>query len=71
MAIGTENSLTKGFAEEWLAWQDGLKRDAEEAHRTSMARWTKAAALGALVAAAAAVVAAVAAIVQLGHSAPH
>lgn len=70
MAIGTEHSMTKGFAEEWLAWQDGLRRDADEAHRASMGRWTKAAALGALVAAAAAVVAAVAAMVQLSHSVP-
>ncbi|GJE62024.1 hypothetical protein [Methylobacterium trifolii] len=51
IAIGTEPYLTKGFAEEWLEWKDRLKREADEAHRERVAWWTKAAAIGAILAA--------------------
>lgn len=56
VAIGTEPVMTKGFAEEWLAWQDRRGRDRETALKTSQIFWTRWAALAASVAAAAAAV---------------
>lgn len=50
-AIGMCHNMTKGFAEEWLDWHDRQKRQAEEAHRSVVAWWTKAAAIGAIAAA--------------------
>jgi len=51
IAIGTENSMTKGFAEEWLAWRDREKSQREDRFRASQIFWTRWAALAASVAA--------------------
>ena|SRR5215471_3462300 len=56
MNISTIPIMTKGFAEEWLAWRDqqATKREAE--FRTRQIFWTRFAALAASVAASAAVI---------------
>jgi hypothetical protein len=47
ISVGTEQTLTVGFAEEWLAWTDGQKAVAEEERQESMRRATFWAALAA------------------------
>jgi hypothetical protein len=56
VAIGTENSLTIGFAQEWLAWHDRQKTEREVEFRRGQIFWTRWAALAASVAALAAAV---------------
>jgi hypothetical protein len=53
ISIGTENSLTIGFAQEWLAWHDRQKSAREMRFRGSQIFWTRWAALAATVAGAA------------------
>jgi hypothetical protein len=53
IAIGSEMTMTKGFAEEWLAWKDKRKADREDRFRESQVFWTRWAALAASIAAAA------------------
>jgi hypothetical protein len=48
--IGAE-AMTKGFAQEWLAWHDAQKAQREETFRTNQIYWTRWAALAATVAA--------------------
>lgn len=64
MAIGTEHTMTKGYAEEWLAHHDAQVREADERHRAFVAKWTKAAAIGAIAAAGFALLGAAAAACQ-------
>jgi hypothetical protein len=56
IAIGTEPSLTIGFAQEWLAWHDRQKAERETKFRRKQIFWTAWAALAATGAALAAVV---------------
>jgi hypothetical protein len=56
IAIGTEPSLTIGFAQEWLAWHDRQKADREANFRGTQIYWTRWAAFAASVAAFAAAV---------------
>jgi hypothetical protein len=35
MALGTENTMIRGFAEEWLAWHEAQKAEKEQAFRSS------------------------------------
>jgi len=51
VSIGIENNLTKGFAQEWLAWHDRQKSEREAEFRGSQIFWTRWAALAASVAA--------------------
>jgi hypothetical protein len=47
MALGTENTVIRGFAEEWLAWHEAQKAEKEQAFRSSQlfaTRWAAAAA---------------------------
>jgi hypothetical protein len=48
--IGAE-AMTKGFAQEWLAWHDAQKAQREDTFRTNQIYWTRWAALAATVAA--------------------
>jgi hypothetical protein len=50
IGVGTE-ALTKGFAQEWLAWHDRQKAEKETAFRSSQIYWTRWAALAATTAA--------------------
>jgi hypothetical protein len=54
IAIGTEISLTIGFAQEWLAWHDRQKTEREAKFRRNQIFWTRWAALAATLAALAA-----------------
>jgi hypothetical protein len=54
--IGEEVSMTKGFAEEWLAWHDRRKAEREDGFRRDQIFWTRWAALAATLAAIAAAV---------------
>jgi hypothetical protein len=63
ISIGTEQSLTIGFAQEWLAWHDRQKAEREATFRGAQIYWTRWAAIAASVAAAAAVVGSAAAAV--------
>jgi hypothetical protein len=56
VAIGTEVSMTIGFAQEWLAWHDRQKTEREANFRRRQIFWTACAALAASVAALSAVV---------------
>jgi hypothetical protein len=56
IAIGTEISLTIGFAQEWLAWHDRRKVEREAAFRRAQIYWTRWAAVAASVAALAAAI---------------
>ncbi|SRR5712692_2112617 len=56
ISIGTENSITIGFAQEWLAWHDRQGSEREIAFRTNQVFWTRWAALAATLAASAAAV---------------
>jgi hypothetical protein len=56
IAIGTETSLTKGFAEEWLAWHDRKKSERETSFRRDQIFWTRWAAIAATVASLAAAI---------------
>jgi len=56
VSIGTEQSLTIGFAQEWLAWHDRVGAEREAKFRRRQIFWTSWAALAATVAAASAVV---------------
>src|ERR1700731_1287684 len=53
VGIGSVLDVTKGFAQEWLAWHDHQKAAREAAFRHSQIFWTRWAALAASVAAAA------------------
>jgi hypothetical protein len=53
MSIGGVQSMTKGFAEEWLAWHDRRKDEKEREFRSNQIFWTRWAAFAASVAAAA------------------
>jgi hypothetical protein len=55
VSIG-EISMTKGFAEEWLTWQDRRKAEREDRFRLAQVFWTRWAALAATGAALAAAV---------------
>jgi hypothetical protein len=50
ISIGTENSVTVGFAQEWLAWHDQQKAEREAAFRRDQIYWTRWAALAATLA---------------------
>jgi IstB-like ATP binding protein len=52
IAIGSETMMTKGFAEEWLAWKDQRKAEREDRFRQMRVFWTRWAALAASIAAA-------------------
>jgi hypothetical protein len=54
VAIGTEISMTVGFAQEWLAWHDRQKIRREAEFRSNQIFWTRWAAIAASVAALAA-----------------
>jgi len=56
ISIGTEVSLTIGFAQEWLAWHDRQKAEREAKFRGAQIFWTRWAALAASAAALAAAV---------------
>jgi hypothetical protein len=55
IGIGTE-IVTKGFAQEWLAWHDRQKLQREADFRESQIHWTRWAAIAATAAAAASVI---------------
>lgn len=54
--IGTETSVTLGFAQEWLAWHDRRKAERESGFRSDQIFWTRWAAFAASIAALAAAV---------------
>jgi hypothetical protein len=56
MAFGAENAITRGFAEEWLAWHEAQKAEREQAFRSSQLFATRWAAAAASIAAIAAVI---------------
>jgi hypothetical protein len=56
IAIGTEMAMTKGFAEQWLAWREQEKASREDRFRSYQIFWTRWAACAASVAAAAAAI---------------
>jgi hypothetical protein len=56
IAIGTEHSVTIGFAQEWLAWHDRRASEREAKFRATQIFWTRWAAIAASVAASAAFV---------------
>jgi hypothetical protein len=56
IAIGTEQTITIGFAQEWLAWHDNRKSEREAEFRRRSVFWTRIAAVAAAVAACAGVV---------------
>jgi hypothetical protein len=47
ISISTEQTLTVGFAEEWLAWHDRQKAQRETAFRSNQIYWTRWAAFAA------------------------
>jgi hypothetical protein len=51
ISIGTVQSMTIGFAQEWLAWRDRLKSENEDGFRGRQIFWTRWAALAATIAA--------------------
>lgn len=51
ISIGTIQSMTIGFAQEWLAWRDRLRSEKEDGFRGLQIFWTRWAALAATVAA--------------------
>jgi hypothetical protein len=53
IAIGTEPAMTRGFAEQWLAWQDSAKAKREHTFRRNQIFWTRWASFAGSVAAAA------------------
>ncbi|HWS10055.1 MAG TPA: hypothetical protein VN362_19620 [Xanthobacteraceae bacterium] len=56
MSIGTVSVMTKGFAEEWLAWHDRRTAEREANFRGWQIFWTRWAAMAASVAALAAAI---------------
>jgi hypothetical protein len=56
ISIGTEHSVTIGFAQEWLAWHDRQKAEREASFRSAQIFWTRWAALAASLAALAAAI---------------
>jgi hypothetical protein len=52
VSLGSATNMTKGFAEEWLAWKDHRKAQREDSFRGAQVFWTRWAALAASVAAA-------------------
>jgi hypothetical protein len=56
ISIGSEMTMTKGFAEEWLAWKDKRKIEREDRFRHTQVFWTRWAAVAASIAAAAAAI---------------
>jgi hypothetical protein len=56
ISIGTENVMTIGFAQEWLAWHDRQKSEREARFRNRQIFWTRWAAIAASVAASAAAI---------------
>jgi hypothetical protein len=56
MAFGTESTVRRGFAEEWLAWHEARKAEREQEFRRSQILATRWAAAAASVAAAAAII---------------
>jgi hypothetical protein len=51
IAVGREISLTKGFAEEWVAWHDAQQAAADAAFQAKQVRWAKIAAWAGIAAA--------------------
>lgn len=49
IAIGTEQTITIGFAQEWLAWHDRRKSEREAEFRRRSVFWTRFAAVAAAV----------------------
>jgi hypothetical protein len=41
ISVGNEVSITRGFVEEWLAWQDAAREAREEAYRGEVLRWLR------------------------------
>ena len=56
IAIGTETSMTVGFVQAWLAWQDKEAAEREQNFRRAQIFWTRWAALAASTAAIAAAI---------------
>jgi hypothetical protein len=56
MAIGTEAGITKGFAQEWIAWHDRRKSERETARHNRQIFWTRIAAIAASIAGASAAI---------------
>jgi hypothetical protein len=56
ISVGTVLDMTKGFAQEWLAWHDREKAKADSAFRVTQIYWTRWAALAATVVAVAGVI---------------
>ena len=54
--MGTEISVTIGFAQEWLAWHDLRKSEREATFRSNQIFWTRWAAMAASLAALAAAI---------------
>src|SRR5262249_57354690 len=52
VSVGSVTTMTKGFAQEWLAWHDRRKVEREAAFRNNQIFWTRWAALAASIAAA-------------------
>jgi hypothetical protein len=50
VAIGIEQTITIGFAQEWLAWRDQLKSAEQTARLDRQIFWTRTAAIAACVA---------------------
>jgi hypothetical protein len=56
VGIGSALDVTKGFAQEWLAWHDRQNLERDTAFRSTQIFWTRWAALAATVVAAAGVI---------------
>lgn len=56
IVVGTETSVTIGFAEEWLAWRDRIKAEHDVERHERQIWWTRTAALAACAAAASAAI---------------
>ena len=50
IALGSETTLTVGFAQEWLSWHDRLKSERDVARHERQIFWTRTAAIAACVA---------------------
>jgi hypothetical protein len=66
MSVGGVQSMTKGFAEEWLAWHDQRKDEREREFRRNQIFWTRWAAFAATVAAAAGAIGWIITVVRRG-----
>ena len=49
ISVGTVMDMTKGFAQEWLAWHDREKSQTDSSFRNAQIFWTRWAALAATV----------------------